>query len=96
MRPPATQTVPAPPAAAATKPSGAPWFLQTGAYSTQAVADGQVAKLKQLSFPAFVLPTERGGAKLFNVRIGPYGDRAAADQASSRLTRQGYPSLITR
>jgi len=60
------------------------------------VADGQVAKLKQLSFPAFVLQTERAGAKLFNVRVGPYGDRAAAEQVRGRLARQGYPSLITR
>ena len=91
---PATQTAPA--QAPASKPSGSEWFLQTGAYSTQAVADGQVAKLKQLNVPAFVQPTERNGTKLFSVRIGPYGDRAAAEQASSRLARQGYTSLITR
>jgi cell division protein FtsN len=60
------------------------------------VADGQVAKLKLLKVPAFVLPTERAGAKLFNVRIGPYGDRAEAEKVSSRLARQGYTSLITR
>lgn len=94
-RPPATQPTPA--ATAAPKPSGSDWFLQTGAYSTQAVADGQVAKLKQLKVPAFVVPpdgTER--LKLFRVRIGPYASRAEAEQVSSRLTRQGHPSSITR
>ena len=94
--PPAEKVTPAPPAAAAPKPSGSEWFLQTGAYSTQAVADGQVAKLKQLNFPAFVLSTERNGNRLFNVRVGPFADRAEADRAGSRLKRQGYSSLITR
>jgi cell division septation protein DedD len=89
-----TQSPPA--ATPAPKPNGAEWFLQTGAYSTQAVAEGQVAKIKQLSFPAFVLPPERSGTKLFHVRVGPYRDRAEAERASSRLTRQGFPSSITR
>lgn len=90
---------PAPPAPAQTtapRPAGrADWFLQTGAYSTKAVADGQVAKLKQLNVPAFVLPPESGG-KSFRVRIGPYADRAEADRVKSRIARQGFPSLITR
>jgi cell division septation protein DedD len=60
------------------------------------VADGQVAKLRQLSFPAFVLPLEKSGKKLFHVRIGPYSNRAEAEGVSSRLTRQGYSSSITR
>ena len=96
-RPPATQTPPAQAPSAAPKPSGSDWFLQTGAYSTQAVADGQVAKLKQLNVPAFVVPPEASEpVKRFRVRIGPYASRAEAEQVSSRLTRQGYPSLITR
>ena len=88
---------PAPPAAtAAPKAAGrGDWFLQTGAYSTKAVADGQVAKLKQLNVPAFVLPPESGGTS-FRVRIGPYADRAEADKVKSRIARQGFPSLITR
>ena len=60
------------------------------------MAEGQVAKLKQLKFPAFVLPPDRSGTKLFHVRVGPYGDRAEADRVSSRLSRQGFPSSITR
>ncbi|HUR20747.1 MAG TPA: SPOR domain-containing protein [Vicinamibacterales bacterium] len=95
-RPPATQTAPVQPTTAAPKPSGSQWFLQTGAYSTEAVADGQVAKLKQLNVPAFVLPPERSGTKLFHVRVGPYGDRAEAERVSSRISRQGFPSSITR
>jgi cell division septation protein DedD len=96
---PAPASTPAAPVqapATAPKPSGSEWFLQTGAYSTQAVADGEVAKLTQLKFPAFVLPPDRSGTGLFHVRVGPYGDRAEADRVSSRLTRQGFKSSITR
>ena len=94
-RPPATQTAPAQAPATAPKPSGSDWFLQTGAYSTQAVADGQVAQLKKLNVPAFVVQPEPGG-KLFRVRIGPYKGRAEAEQVKSRIARQGFPSSITR
>ena len=94
-KPPVTQAPP-PAATPVPKPSGSEWFLQTGAYSTQAVADGQVAKIKQLSFPAFVVPLDKSGKMLFHVRVGPYADRAEAERASSRLTRQGFPSSITR
>ena len=88
-----TATVSAPPPTQA-KPSASDWFLQVGAYSTQAMADGQVAKLKQLNVPAFV---DVGGAsKLFRVRIGPYADRAQAEQVKSHIARQGFPSSITR
>jgi cell division septation protein DedD len=91
-RPPAAQVPPAAP-----KATSGGWFLQTGAYSTQAVADGQVTELKQLNIAAFVVPpeaTER--VKRFRVRIGPYANRAEAEQVSSRLTRQGFSPLITR
>lgn len=89
---------PAPPPAAAppeTRPSG--WFLQTGAYSTRSVADGQVAKLTQLKVPAFVLvPAAAAPDKLFRVRIGPYADRAEAAEVMTRLQRQGFTPSITR
>jgi cell division protein FtsN len=68
------------------------WFLQVGAYSTRAVADGQVAKLKQLNAPAF---SDVSG-KLFRVRVGPYTDRAEAEQVKGRIARQGFTSSITR
>lgn len=92
-------TAPVPAATAAPSPSAVrgAWFLQTGAYSTQAVADGQVAKLKQLDVPAFVLAPEAGTAvKFFRVRVGPFTDRAEAEQVKGRIARQGFPSSITR
>lgn len=87
----------APPATAAAEARTAGWFLQTGAFSTREVADGQAEKLKQLKVPAFVLAPEPGSPmKLFRVRVGPYTDRAEAAEVSSRLQRQGYTPSITR
>ncbi len=84
------------PAAVPAPPEG-DWILQMGAYSTRAVADDQVKKLTQLKVPAFVLaPTTGSPDKLFRVRVGPYADRAEAEQVKSRLERQGFSSLITR
>lgn len=94
--PPVTESAP-PPATAAAEAKTAGWFLQTGAFSTREVADGQAEKLKQLKVPAFVLVPEPGSPmKLFRVRVGPYTDRAEAAQVSSRLQRQGYTPSITR
>ena len=93
----ATQTPTPQTPAAAPRSSGSDWFLQTGAYSTQAVAEGEVAKLKQLNVPAFVVaPEATDRQKLFRVRVGPYANRAEADQVSSRLRRQGFKPSITR
>ncbi|MCR4374236.1 MAG: SPOR domain-containing protein [Acidobacteria bacterium] len=89
---PAPETTPASPEA---RLSG--WFLQTGAYSTRSVADGQVAKLTQLKVPAFVLvPAASAPDRLFRVRIGPYADRAEAAEVMTRLQRQGFTPSITR
>lgn len=86
-----------PPAAAPPEAKLSGWFLQTGAYSTRSVADGQVAKLTQLKVPAFVLVPAAGAPdKLFRVRIGPYADRAEAAEVMTRLQRQGFTPSITR
>ena len=86
-----------PPAAAPPEAKLSGWFLQTGAYSTRSVADGQVARLTQLNVPAFVLVPAAGAPdKLFRVRIGPYADRAKAAEVMTRLQRQGFTPSITR
>lgn len=101
---PTPETTPAPVVESAPPPAAAPpearlsgWFLQTGAYSTRSVADGQVAKLTQLKVPAFVLvPAASAPDRLFRVRIGPYADRAEAAEVMTRLQRQGFTPSITR
>lgn len=94
---PVAESVPPPAAAAPPEARLSGWFLQTGAYSTRSVADGQVAKLTQLNVPAFVLVPAAGAPdKLFRVRVGPYADRAAAAEVMTRLQRQGFTPSITR
>jgi cell division septation protein DedD len=95
--PPVTEPVAEQAPAAPPEPRTAGWFLMIGAYSTRAVADAQMTKLKQLDVPAFVLVPAAGSPdKLFKVRVGPYADRADAAQVSTRLQRQGYSPLISR
>ena len=89
--PAAAQTPPAPPAATGD------WFLQIGAYSGRQAADGQVASLKKLNVPAFVLVPAAGGPdRLFRVRVGPYATQADADAVSVRLVREGFKPRVTK
>lgn len=94
VEPPATVAEPVREGAAPT-PSGEAWYLQVGAYSTTRVAEGQVAALKKLSLTAFVLPPGNG-VKLFRVRVGPFSSRAQADEARTRLVREGFKPSVTK
>jgi hypothetical protein len=76
-------------------PTGEAWYLQVGAYSTTRVAEGQVAAVKKLNMTAFVLPPGNG-VKLFRVRVGPFSTRAQADEARTRLVREGFKPTVTK
>lgn len=76
-------------------PSGEAWYLQVGAYGTNRVAEGQVAAVKKLNLAAFVLPPGNG-VKLFRVRVGPFSSRAQADEARTRLVREGFKPSVTK
>lgn len=96
--PPAPEPTPAAaqPAPAAPVATG-DWFLQTGAYSGRQAADGQVAALKKLNVPAFVLvPTAGSPMRLFRVRVGPYATEAEAESVRVRLVREGFTPRIER
>lgn len=90
------------PAAAKTPPAAPPtatgeWFLQIGAYSGRQSADGQVATLKKLNVPAFVLVPAAGSPdRLFRVRVGPYATQTAADGVRVRLEREGFKPRVTK
>lgn len=95
---PVAEPVPAPaqtpPAAPATTGD---WFLQIGAYSGRQAADGQVAALKKLNVPAFVLVPAAGSPdRLYRVRVGPYATQADADAVRVRLVREGFTPRVTR
>lgn len=93
--PPPAAPTPEPAPAAAQAPPPAPatgdFFVQTGAYSARAAADGQVAALKKLNMPAFVLvPAAGSPVRLFRVRVGPYATQADAESVRVRLVREGF------
>lgn len=101
--PPTPTPVPEPvPAAVQTPPAAPPattgdWFLQIGAYSGRQAADGQVAALKKLKVPAFVLVPAAGAPdRLFRVRVGPYATQADADSVRVRLVREGFTPRVTK
>jgi DedD protein len=90
---PVTTPPPPPPAPAET---GA-WLLQIGAYSTREAADRQVAALKRLDVPVFVLVPGTGTPdRFFRVRVGPYGTEAEAEQVRARLVREGFAPQVVR
>lgn len=67
------QTAAAAEKAAAAADDGSRYVLQAGAFKTPEDADGMRARLALLGLDARVFPVEQGGATLYRVRLGPYG-----------------------
>lgn len=81
-------TPPAGRAAAAAKPAApatGTWVVQVIALKTKERADAIVAQLRSKNYSAFVIES-----RLFNVRVGPFTDRADAEAARTRLAKDGY------
>ena len=81
---PAARTSPPP---AVPSPAVAPatgFAIQVGAFRDRAAADSVVARLKGKGFGAYaVAPAAADG--LFNVRVGPFAQRADAEKAQAKL-----------
>jgi cell division septation protein DedD len=41
-----------------------------------------------LGYDAFVMPVQSGGSTLYRVRIGPFAERAAADDALATIRKR--------
>lgn len=86
---------PAAPAAA----SGADpfdYFVQAGAFRTQADADAQRAKLAMLGWEARVSEREQNGRTVYRVRVGPFAKRDDADALKGKLDGAGVESALVR
>ena len=83
-------------AAAATGSDGFDYFVQAGAFRTQADADAQRAKLAMLGWEARVSEREQNGRTVFRVRVGPFGKRDDAEQLKGRLDGAGVDSALVR
>jgi cell division protein FtsN len=101
----AARTEPAPPApppakddsaASAAAPGGGSFVLQVAALRTAADAHALKARLAEQGLPAQVQAAMIGNDTFHRVRLGPYRDLGAAQDAQARLQRAGYAGLIVR
>lgn len=72
------------------------YFLQAGAFRTQADADAQKAKLAMMGWEARVSEREQNGRPVFRVRVGPFAKREAAEQFKDKLVASGVESALVR
>jgi DedD protein len=61
-------------------PTSRGWAVQVGSFASRATADRLVKDLSQQGQSAFVMPVKSGNSTLYRVRIGPFAERAVANQ----------------
>lgn len=72
------------------------YALQAGAFKTPDDADAMRARLALLGLDARVFPTEQGGATLYRVRLGPYGQLDDINRIRKDLAENGIDSQVVR
>src|SRR3989344_4954403 len=92
----AVGSAPAPQAAAKGNLDPFDYFVQAGAFRTQADADAQRAKLAMLGWEARVSEREQNGRAVFRVRVGPFTKRDDAEQLKEKLDGAGLESALVR
>ena len=89
-----TPTPPPTPAKSAT-PAGGGFFVQVDSFGSRDNAVRQVSQLKDRGITAFIFDAGGPGVR-YKVRVGPFGDRAAADVMASRLRKEGFRPSVSR
>ena len=90
----AATTTAAAPAAAGDDPFN--YFVQAGAFRTQADAEAQRAKLAMMGWEARVSEREQNGRPVFRVRVGPFAKRDDAAALKDKLDGTGVESALVR
>ena len=72
------------------------YFVQVGAYRSQAEADGQKAKMAMMGLEAKVSEREQAGRTIYRVRLGPFDDKGAAERVRAKLENAQVDSAIVR
>lgn len=72
------------------------YFVQAGAFRTQADADAQRAKLAMMGWEARVSEREQNGRPVFRVRVGPFAKRDDAAALRDKLDGTGVESALVR
>ena len=66
------------------------WFLQIGSFESQTNARNVLQKLYGAGLPTTIQSLSVGKKLWYRVRVGPYPDEAAAQQALVLVRQQGY------
>lgn len=72
------------------------YFVQVGAFRSQAEADAQRAKLTMMGLDAKISEREQAGRQVYRVRLGPYDDKDVAERAKSKLDAGGIETALVR
>jgi len=70
------------------------WAVQLGSFASSANAEKLARQLKGQSFPAYVSSSGAGRSLRYRVRVGPMADRAAAERAIARLSKEGHSAGV--
>ena len=72
------------------------YFVQVGAYRSQAEADGQKAKMAMMGLDAKVSEREQAGRTVYRVRLGPFDDKTSAERVRTKLESAHVENTIVR
>jgi len=72
------------------------YFVQAGAFRTQADAEAQRAKLAMMGLDAKVTEREQGGQTVYRVRTGPHKSKAEAEGTQAKLSGSGVDAALVR
>lgn len=88
--------------AASTAQAGKPgdigftYFVQTGAYSSVEDAEAQRGKLALLGYSARIIEREQAGRTVHRVRLGPFEEKAEADDIKEKVFAAGFEAALVR
>ena len=85
---PRTAREPAPAAPSTSVPKTPGWAVQAGSFANRATAERLAKDLAGSGHNAFVMPVKSGGSTLYRVRIGPFDDRAEANDVLANVKKR--------
>lgn len=78
-------------------PSGQPFAVQVGSFSSRTRANAHLANVKGHSVdPVYIRESEVNGHTVYRVMAGSFDSRAEADKAAERLRAAGFSTLVRR
>ena len=72
------------------------YFVQTGAYSSVEDAEAQRGKLALLGYSARIIEREQSGRTVHRVRLGPFEEKAEADDIKEKVFAAGFEAALVR